>query len=228
MQQPRIGVVLSGCGYLDGAEIRESVLTLLHLDRLGAEAVCFAPRRAQMHVVDHATATVVEGESRDVFAEAARIARGAVQDLASADPSALDGLVLPGGFGAAKNLSNFAVAGSEAEVEPDLVALIEAIRAARKPIGAICIAPAVLALALRGGDVTVRLTIGDDADTAGAIRSTGASHEDCATADAVFDEMNLIASTPAYMDDAARLADVSSGIEKCVEQVVRWARGGEA
>ena len=228
MQSPRIGVVLSGCGYLDGAEIRESVLTLLHLDRLGAEAVCLAPHRSQMHVVNHGTAEEAVGETRDVFVEAARIARGDVHDLATVNLGELDGLMLPGGFGVAKNLSDFAVAGTEAAVDPDLVGLIESMRDSRKPIGAICIAPAVLALVLSEGGSAVRLTIGDDPATADAIRSLGASHEDCATDGVVVDELNLVASTPAYMDDAARLADVSTGIEKCVDQVMRWARGESA
>ncbi|MGA1524417.1 MAG: isoprenoid biosynthesis glyoxalase ElbB, partial [Planctomycetota bacterium] len=108
----RVGVVLSGCGFLDGSEIHESVLTLLHLDRAGADAVCFAPDRDQLHVVDHRTGEPVPGSSRNVLAESARIARGKIADLATADAAQLDALVLPGGFGAAKNLSDFASAGA--------------------------------------------------------------------------------------------------------------------
>ena len=99
----RVGVVLSGCGFLDGAEIHESVLTMLHLDRAGADVICFAPDRAQLHVVDHRTGEPAEGEPRNVLAESARIARGRIADLASADASQLDAVVLPGGYGAAKN-----------------------------------------------------------------------------------------------------------------------------
>ena len=110
---PRVGVVLSGCGVYDGAEIHESVLTLLALDRAGAEAVCLAPDVAQKHVVNHRTGQVVDGETRNVLVEAARIARGTVADLAGFDAGTLDALVLPGGFGAAKNLCDFAFRGPE-------------------------------------------------------------------------------------------------------------------
>ncbi len=220
----RVGVVLSGCGFLDGAEIHESVLTLLHLDRAGAEVVCMAPKKAQMHVVDHTTGEPVEGQTRDVFVEAARIARGKIRDLAEVGPDELDALVMPGGFGAAKNLSNFAVVGADAEVDPSLRSLITGMRAAGKPIGAICISPAVLAAALRGSETEATLTIGDDAGTAGALEAMGAAHECCTVTEFAVDEANKIASTPAYMFDA-KIADVSRGIEQLVEKVMSWAGG---
>ena len=218
----RVAVVLSGCGFLDGAEISESVLTLLHLDRAGADVQCFAPDRDQMHVVDHRVGEPVDGESRNVLAEAARIARGKVLPLAQADATQFDALVMPGGFGAAKNLSNFALAGADAEVDPDLVTLISGMRAAGKPIGAICISPAVLAVALRGSETKAKLTIGEDAGTAGAIESVGCEHENCAVDGFTVDAEHKIVSTPAYMYDAG-IADVSAGIEKLVGQVLAFA-----
>ena len=128
----RVGVCLAGCGFLDGAEIRESVLTLLSLSRAGAEAVCFAPDREQLHVVDHLRGEPVEGEARNVLVESARIARGEIVALDDFDLSSVDALVFPGGFGVAKNLCDFALRGAECEVLPEVQELIRAARAAER------------------------------------------------------------------------------------------------
>lgn len=218
-----VGVVLSGCGYLDGSEVHEAVLTLLHLDRAGAEVACFAPRGVQRHVVDHLTGEPVAGATRDVLQEAARIARGRIRELGEARAQDLDALVLPGGYGAAKNLSDFATRGAEGEANPVLTRLLRAMHAAGKPIGVICIAPAVLAMALRGSTVPAKLTIGDDAGTASALGAMGCVHEACGVTDFVVDTANKIVSTPAYMFDA-RIRDVSAGIEKLVGAVLELAR----
>ena len=156
--KPKVGVVLSGCGVYDGAEIHESVLTLLALDRAGAEAVCLAPDVAQRHVVNHLTGQPAEGETRNVLVEAARIARGKVRSLAGFDAGTLDALVLPGGFGAAKNLCDFAFRGADCEVHPEVARVVRAVHAAGKPVGAVCIAPVILARLL--GAESPQLTIG--------------------------------------------------------------------
>ena len=163
----KIGVVLSGCGFLDGSEIQEAVFTLLCLDELGVDAVCMAPRGAQHHVVDHETRKPAAGESRDVLRESARIARGRIVDLATVRATGLDALVLPGGFGAAKNLCDFAEKGASATAHPEVARLLREMHAAKKPIGAICIAPALVAAVL-GRSAHPLLTIGDDAGTAKA------------------------------------------------------------
>lgn len=214
---PRVGVVLSGCGFQDGAEIHESVLALLALDRAGADVYCFAPDVSQARVVNHLTGEEVD-ETRNVLVESARIARGAIRDLKEASADELDALVLPGGFGAALNLSDFAVKGAEGSVHPDLEALLRTMHAAGKPIGAICIAPAVIAQALGGESPT--LTIGNDADTAEAIQSCGASHEDCPVEAFVLDVENRIVTTPAYMLGPG-VKDVAAGIEQCIAEVLR-------
>ena len=221
----RVGVILSGCGFQDGAEIHESVLTLLALDRAGAEAVCFAPDVPQAKVVDHLTGEET-GESRNVLHESARIARGHIQDVAQADAESLDALILPGGFGAALNLSNFAVAGPDAEVNPDVATLIRAVHAAGKPIGAICIAPAVIAKVL-GRDGAPTLTIGNDAGTAGALEACGASHETCPVDAFVVDLDARVVSTPAYMLGPG-IKDVAAGIERCVAEVLELAQPAAA
>lgn len=214
---PRVGVVLSGCGFQDGAEIHESVLTLLALDRAGAEVQCFAPDIDQTRVVNHLTGDEVE-ETRNVLVESARIARGAVRDLKEARVEDLDALVLPGGFGAALNLSDFAVHGPSGSVNEDLASLLRAMHAARKPIGAICIAPAVIARALGAEGPT--LTIGNDPGTAEAIQTCGAAHEECPVDAFVVDLEHRIVSTPAYMLGPG-VKDVAAGIEQCIAEVLR-------
>lgn len=221
MTRPKIGVILAGCGVYDGAEIHEAVLTLLALDREGAEAVCLAPDVAQAHVVDHRTGKVVEGESRNVLAESARIARGAVTSLSGYDPSPLAALVLPGGFGAAKNLCDFAFRGADCDVNPDVARVVRAVHAAGKPIGAMCIAPVVLAKLL--GQEAPRVTIGNDAGTAAAIEKMGAMHLTCPVAETIVDRQHRVVTTPAYML-ARSIGEAAGGIEAFVAQVLAMAR----
>ena len=217
----RVGVVLSGCGFKDGAEIHESVLTLLALDRAGAEAVCFAPDIDQAQVIDHLTDEAM-AEKRNVLRESARIARGAITDVADANADQLDALILPGGFGAALNLSNFAVKGPDATVDAGVARLVRAMHEAKKPIGAICIAPAVIARVL-GKDGQPTLTIGNDAGTAEALEACGAHHEACPVESFVVDSDQRIVSTPAYMLGPT-IKHVAEGIERCVNAVLEMAR----
>ncbi len=218
----RVGVLLSGCGFLDGSEIHESVLTMLHLDRAGAEIVCMAPSIPQTEVVDHATKKPVKGGKRNVLTEAARIARGKIRDLAEVDAEDLDALILPGGFGAAKNLCDFAKKGADAKPNAEVARLMRAMHEAGKPIGVCCIAPAACAAVFKGGDVHPTLTIGNDPDTAKALEAMGAHHLEAPVTGIAVDEENKIVSTPAFMYDA-RFADVSTGIEKLVNKVLAMA-----
>lgn len=218
---PRVGVVLSGCGVYDGAEIHESVLTLLALDRAGAEAVCLAPDVAQKHVVNHLTGQPEKGESRNVLVEAARIARGKVKDLAGFDPAGLDALVLPGGFGAAKNLCDFAFRGAECDVHPEVARVVRAVHEAGRPVGAICIAPVILARLL-GGE-RPRLTIGSDPGTAAAIEKMGGAHVACGGGGAVVDAERRLVTTPAYMLDSP-ISEVAAGIDELVAEVLAMAK----
>ena len=217
----RIGVVLSGCGYLDGAEIHESVLAGYFLQKHGAELVFAAPDVPQMHVVDHRTGEVVEGETRNVLTESARIARGEIVPVEELSADDLDALVLPGGFGAAKNLCDFATEGPACTVHPAVERLVRDVHAAGKPIGAICIAPAVIARVL--GEEHPRLTIGTDAGTASALESMGARHEPRAVHEVAVDRERRLVSTPAYML-GPDITDVARGIEACCREVVAMAR----
>jgi enhancing lycopene biosynthesis protein 2 len=216
----KIGVILSGCGVYDGAEIHESVITLLALDRLGAEVVICAPDREQLHVVDHLTGEVDEGASRNVLAESARIARGEIRDVAEVSADELDGLMLPGGFGAAKNLCTFAVAGPDCEVDQGVAELVRAVHGQGKPVAAVCIAPALIAKVL--GDKGPELTIGTDADTAAALNSMGAAHVECPVREFVVDRDRKLISSPAYML-AGNISEAAEGIEKAVAALVEMA-----
>ena len=215
----RIGVILSGCGVYDGSEIHEAVITLLAIDRAGAEAVCMAPDIPQMHVINHLTGEPEAGATRNVLIESARIARGKIQDLAKVQASDLDALILPGGFGAAKNLCNFAVAGADCEVNAETTRLIKGMYAAKKPIAAVCIAPAVLSKVLGDENISPKLTIGNDEGTAAALATLGSEHIQCPVEEFVIDRDNKLVSSPAYML-AGRISEAAEGIEKTVQALI--------
>ncbi|MDB6062405.1 MAG: putative enhancing lycopene biosynthesis protein 2 [Verrucomicrobiaceae bacterium] len=215
----KVAVVLAGCGVYDGSEIHEAVLTLLALDRRDISYQCFAPNINQLHVINHLTGAEATGESRNVLIEAARIARGNVQDLAQARAEDFDALIVPGGFGAAKNLSDFAVKGSALTVQPDFLKFAQAFHRAGKPIGLICIAPAMSAKIFGEG---VECTIGNDVETAAAIEATGAKHVACAVQKIVVDKRNKLVTTPAYML-AQRISEAADGINDCVNTVIDMA-----
>ncbi|WP_199635721.1 isoprenoid biosynthesis glyoxalase ElbB [Serratia sp. PAMC26656] len=210
-----VGVVLSGCGVYDGAEIHEAVLTLLALDRVGAQAVCFAPDKSQLHVINHLTGDEMP-EERNVLVESARIARGNIQPLSQADASQLDALIVPGGFGAAKNLSSFASEGAECWIDKDLAKLTQQMYKANKPIGFMCISPALLPKLL---DQQVRLTIGNDPDLGEVIDAMGGEPVICPVDDIVVDIENKVVTTPAYML-AKSIGEAADGIDKLVSRVL--------
>ena len=215
----RVAVVLSGCGVYDGTEVHEAVLTLLAIEEAGAEWDCFAPDVEQAHVIDHSKGEVSEGVVRNVLVESARISRGEITDLAEFDAGDFDALVFPGGFGAAKNLSDFAFRGSEATVNSDVMAAVEAMRAIGKPLCFICITPASVAAPVLS-DGGLSLTIGDDAETAEAIEGFGARHVVCSVESAIVDEQAKVVSTPAYMLGPG-VADVAKGIREAITETLR-------
>jgi len=216
-----VAVVLSGSGFLDGAEIQESVITLLALDRAGAEYQCLAPDMDQMHVVNHLTGEVSDGEVRNVLVEAARIARTKVIDIALANPNDFDAVIFPGGFGAAKNLSDFAVKGANSKVQADVLKFAREIASQGKPMGYVCIAPAMIPH-IYGANA--KLTIGSDQDTANAIVEMGGLHVTCPVEEYVVDEERKIVSTPAYMLNVT-IGRAAEGIEKLVNKVLEMIDG---
>jgi len=215
----KIGVVLSGCGVYDGSEIHEAVLTLLAIDRNGAEAVCMAPD-TELAEVDH-LAGQPTGARRNVLIESARIARGKITNINKVTAADLDAIIFPGGFGAAKNLCDFAIKGADAAVQPEVARLLKEMAVARKPIGAICIAPVLVAAAL-GKEYGPEVTIGTDAGTAAAINATGSRHLNCPVQEFVIDRKNRIVTTPAYML-AGCISEAAEGIEKAVKTVIEMA-----
>jgi enhancing lycopene biosynthesis protein 2 len=205
---------------MDGSEIHEATLTLYFLDKFGAEAVCMAPDKNQTDVVDHVSGKAT-GEKRNVMIEAARIARGKIVDLKSVAADDLDAVILPGGFGAAKNLCTFAVEGVQCQVDADVARLLKEMNSRNKPIGALCIAPALIAR-LFGGELSPELTIGRDAGTADALTKMGARHVEANTDEIVVDARNKIVTTPCYMT-AQSIKDVGAGAEKLVAKILDLA-----
>lgn len=215
----KVAVILAGCGVYDGSEIHESVITLLRLDQRGAKVQCFAPDIPQRHVINHLTGEEMP-ETRQVLVEAARIARGNVRPLTEARAEDFDALIVPGGYGAAKNLCDFAVKGTDMSVQPDVLSIAQAFAKAGKPIGLICITP-VMAAQIFGPGVVCTLGHGE-ADAAVAVQKMGAEHKVSEVDGIVEDTQHKLISTPAYML-ARSIGEAATGINKLVDRVLELA-----
>jgi enhancing lycopene biosynthesis protein 2 len=213
----KVGVVLSGCGVFDGAEIHEAALTLLYLDKAGSQIICMAPDADQADVINHMKGEAA-GEKRNVLIESSRIARGDIKNIKEVKAADLDALVFPGGFGAAKNLCSFALKGADCTVNVDVERLVKEMHSAKKPIGFICIAPVIAARVL--GSFHPQLTIGSDKDTADAIEKMGGKHVASPVENIVVDQKNKIVTTPAYMLGPS-ISKVARGIEKLIHEVLK-------
>jgi len=219
----QVALILSGCGVFDGSEIYETTLTLLRLDQLGIAYECFAPDIAQHHVINHGTGDEME-ETRNVLVESARLARGKVRPLEELSADDFDALILPGGFGAAKNLCDFAVKGEDLELVTGLQEAVQPFHAAGKPIGVMCIAPVMVPKLLGEG---ISVTIGNDASVSGAISAQGGLHKSCEVTDIVVDAANRVVTTPAYLL-AERISEAAQGIFKLVERIDSWIEDDKA
>jgi enhancing lycopene biosynthesis protein 2 len=211
----KFAVVLSGCGVFDGAEIHEATLTLLAIAQQGASYEIFAPDIDQYHVINHYTHKEV-AEKRNVLVESARIARGRIKPLENFREKDFDALIFPGGFGAAKNLSTVAFDGADAKVNSDVAVAVRSMHKAGKPIGALCIAPAVIARIL--GHIEV--TIGDDPGTIKAIEKMGGVHIKTTHAEVVVDKKNKIFTTPCYMLDAT-IIQIYEGTQNIIKEILK-------
>jgi enhancing lycopene biosynthesis protein 2 len=211
----KFAVVLSGCGVFDGAEIHEATLSLYAIASNGGSYEIFAPDMKQHHVINHITGEEMS-ETRNVLVESARIARGKIRPLKEFDQAEFDGLLFPGGFGAAKNLSDWAFKGPESNVIKDVGDAIRAMAEAGKPVGALCISPVLLAKTLEG----VRLTIGSDAGTASAIETLGASHVETTHGEVIIDDKYKIVTTPCYMLDA-NIVQIAEGAGNVVKAMLK-------
>ncbi len=222
MPKKKIGVLLSGCGVFDGSEIHEATLTLYFLEKYGAEYICIAPSGDQIDVIDHANAHPMS-QTRNILVESARIARGKILDVNSIQALDMDALIIPGGFGAAKNLCTFAKDGPYCQVDRGVAKLLKELHAMKKPIGALCIAPALLARVF-GIDFPIELTIGFDPVAAASLEKMGAKHIKAKVDEIVVDAENRIVTTPCYML-AENIAEVGAGVEKLVSKlldIVTW------
>jgi enhancing lycopene biosynthesis protein 2 len=213
--EKKFAVVLAGCGVYDGAEIHEATMTLYAIALQGASYQIFAPDIQQHHVINHITGEEMK-ESRNVLTEAARIARGKIKPLADYNASDFDALILPGGFGVAKNLCTFAFEGPNCMVNPQIEKALKNTHQQKKPIGALCISPVILAKLF--GNVTV--TIGQDKGTAQAIESMGAKHKATNHGEVAVDRENLLFTTPCYMLNAT-IVDIANGAIAVVKEMMR-------
>lgn len=214
----KVAIVLCGSGFKDGSEIRESVLTLLALSELGIQSQCFAPDDTQADVINCLTQQPVPQEKRNMLVESARIARGDILPLNQLNPSDYDGILLPGGFGAAKNLCTFALAGSEGTVRSDLKAILEQFLKLHLPIGAICISPAILALTFK--TTSLLLTLGEPSEASVAIEKLGHRHQVCQANEFAVDPSHLIYTTPAYMHENASVSEIYQGIHGMIQAML--------
>ncbi|MCF8070608.1 MAG: isoprenoid biosynthesis glyoxalase ElbB [Desulfobacterales bacterium] len=212
----KVGVILSGCGVYDGSEIHEAVATLVALENHGLEAVCLAPDIDQMHVINHLTGQPVEGEKRNVLVESARIARGNISALSADKLDDLDALIFPGGFGAAKNLSDYALSGPDMKVNNDVINAVKSVHEAGKPIAALCIAPVILAAIFK--DQSPNLTLGDDGDNAKNLEQIGGKHHITRFDEVVVDEKLKLITAPCYMLDST-IRQIFKGADLVVEKL---------
>ncbi|OOE34821.1 isoprenoid biosynthesis protein ElbB [Salinivibrio kushneri] len=214
----KVAVILSGCGVFDGAEIQETVLSLLALEQNDAQWQCFAPDIDQHHVINHRTGEAMS-ETRNVLTEASRIVRGEILPLTDLNADDFDALLVPGGFGAAKNLSDFAYNGDPVQVHQDMFAVCQAFARPEKPAGYMCIAPIMIPQIYPKG---VKGTIGNEPDIAAAFNRMGGEHIECPVSDYVLDQRHHLLSTPAYML-ATSVSDAASGINRMVKKLVELA-----
>ena len=214
-----VAVILAGCGFLDGTEITEAISTLIAIGQQGAAFKCFAPNK-EVLTTNHLTRTPTD-QTRNILQEAARIARGKIQPLEAVHANEFDALAFPGGFGAAQHLCDFAEKGSGGTLDPEILRIVKEFHESRKPIAAICIAPALMALAF--GEKGVTVTIGTDQGTASAIEKTGARHSNCAVEKFVVDSANRIITTPAYMDGTAKPHQIFEGVSGAIAALLAMA-----
>lgn len=219
----KIGVLLSGCGVYDGAEIQEAVLSLLAIQEEGHEAVCISVNKDQHHVVNHLTGEEMP-ESRNMMIEAARIARGNVLEISEVQPADLDALLIPGGFGSAKNFTKWAFSGAEGEILPEVKLLLVNMYNVGKPIIALCVSPVVLAKAFEKSGIALNLTLGTDAEKSpydipwfsSEIEKVGAVASKKKVSEVLVDKENRIISAPCYMMDASIL-EIRNNISQAVK-----------
>lgn len=223
----KIGVLLSGSGVYDGSEIQEAVFTLLAIEENGAEAVCFAPDKEQAHVINHITGEEIEGQTRNVLEESARIARGNIKSINKTSIDDFDALVIPGGFGAAKNLNEWAFKGPDGDIDNAVKMIITDMVRAKKPVAALCMGPTVVAKALQGSGIGTKLTVGTDQENSpyeikeisDGMESLGAMSVMKSVREISVDEENKIVTAPCYMMEA-NIQEVRKNVKDAIDKLV--------
>jgi enhancing lycopene biosynthesis protein 2 len=226
----KVGVLLAGCGVYDGSEIQEAVFTLLALDENGAEAICMAPDINQHHVINHLNGNE-QNETRNVLTESARIARGNIVPLDSVNVNDLDALVIPGGFGAAKNLNKWAFSGPDGSIVPEVAGLIQNMLAAKKPVAGLCMGPTVIAKALQNSGMNAKLSVGttsepspyDIAGISAGMNQIGATATMKSIREIEVDHQLGIVTAPCYMMEAT-VKEVRNNIKQAIDQLIVMAR----
>lgn len=219
----KIGVLLSGCGVYDGSEVHESTFALLAIEQHGGEAVCFAPDTEQLHVINHLNGEEID-QKRNVLVESARIARGAIEAASEANPETLDALVIPGGFGTAKNHTQWAIKGPETDINPEVKRLILGMVEQKKPVVGLCMGPTTIAKALEGTTTHASLTVGTDQEAspydiggiAQGMEKVGAHARMRSITEIEVDETNRIISAPCYMMEASIL-QVHNNVQQAIK-----------
>lgn len=219
----KFGILLSGCGVYDGAEIQEAVLAMLAVKEIDADYICIAVDAPQHHVINHATGEEMQ-ESRNMLVEAARIARGDIRNIKDVEPAEIDALIIPGGFGSAKNLTNWAFEGPEGSILPEVKLLLINLMNIGKPIGALCVSPIILAKALEGSGIHASMTLGTDKEASPydipgfneGLAKTGTEPVMKTIREIQIDQENKLVTAPCYMMDASIL-DVRKNIRSAVE-----------
>ena len=219
-KQKRFAVILAGCGVFDGAEIHEATLTLLAIAKAGGSYVCFAPDKEQAQVINHLTGKPMN-EERNILVESARITRGKIKPLFLYEPENFDAVIFPGGFGVAKNLSTLAFEGSDCIVDPEVELAVIASVEVSIPIGAICIAPALIAKILPGANVT----IGKDPETIKIIEKMGGTHHETSHNEVIIDEKYKLVTSPCYMLDA-NILQIAGGTQNVVNELINLMKNG--
>jgi enhancing lycopene biosynthesis protein 2 len=215
----KYAIIFAGCGVYDGTEIHEAVITMLNIKKYGSKYNCFAPDRAQYHVIDHLKEEPDEEVNRNILVESARIARSDIKNIIDYKPQDFDGLLIPGGFGVAKSLFTYAVDGFQCAIQDDIKNVIINTHGYGKPIGAMCISPLLVVRAFQDTEVEPIVTLGNDPVLAKAVKDMGGIHKTCNVKDICYDEKNKIVTTPAYTlaDD---ITEVAEGIEKLVYKII--------
>lgn len=226
----KIGILLSGCGVYDGAEIQESVLAMLAIKTNGADYQCISINKNQHHVINHLNGEELK-EERNMMIESARIARGDVKEISEINPSNIDALVIPGGFGSAKNFTNWAFNGPDGEILPEVKLLIVNMINAGKPIAALCVSPVVVAKALEGSNIKSNLTLGNSVDNSpytisdfhAGVEKLGANSTEKSISDILIDDSNRIITAPCYMFDAS-IDEVNNNINQAIKALIALSK----